>query len=225
MYRCFCNRNSGFSLIEIIIAGLIVLALMGILLPVLWQARDKSRTTTCASNLRQLYQAFSLYAQDNDGRLPIYQNAQGISVGCDNDACGGTWKKIIPEKGKEMVEVLLPYTKSQDMWFCPSDIFARTEATSGRILHKYSSYLANQKLGQQLLFNEPFTLQGWTSAFGQTLTDTATIPLLTEDLFGLDCRFPGQAKPPYSHQQRFHTLYLDGHIQLLSWDACERSTP
>jgi prepilin-type N-terminal cleavage/methylation domain-containing protein/prepilin-type processing-associated H-X9-DG protein len=225
MYRNFCKKKTGFTLIELLIVIGVLVVLLGILVPVFWQAREKSRRTACASNLHQLYEAFAMYAQDNDGRLPPYQNRIGNAVGCDSPSCGGPWKKPIPENGKQLVEVLFPYTKNRDIWFCPSDIFARTDAQDGGILHKYSSYRANEKLGQQLLFNEPFTLEGWNSVFGSSRHDTASVSLLTEDLFGLDCHIPNQVKPPYSHNQHFHTLYLDGHVKLWPWDVCERTAP
>ncbi len=226
MYRYIRKREDGFTLIELLEVVMIIGVLLAILLPVFWQAREKSRVTVCASNLRQLYQAFAQYAQDNDGRLPPYQNKTGVVVACRDASCGGPWKKPVPEKGRELVDVLFPYTKSRDLWFCPSDIFARTDSEEGGIKRRYSSYRSSVRLGQQVLFDETFTLEGWTSKFdpgNSGDTNPSSLGLLWEDVLWRDCKNPSQPRPPYSHNQRFHTLYLDGHIQLLPWDNCAPS--
>ena len=66
------NRQfrSGFTLIEMLVVIAIIAVLAGILFPVLSGARAKAWTTTCASNLHQLGQAFSLYENDAAGYFP-----------------------------------------------------------------------------------------------------------------------------------------------------------
>lgn len=47
-----------------------LIALAAVMFPVFRQARNAARRTICASNLRQIGAAMSLYASDNDGYLP-----------------------------------------------------------------------------------------------------------------------------------------------------------
>ena len=64
------RSKNGFSLIELLVVIAIIAILAGILFPVFLSAKAASKKTTCQSNLRQLYAAFELYAQDWDGCLP-----------------------------------------------------------------------------------------------------------------------------------------------------------
>lgn len=56
----------AFTLIELLVVIAIIATLTAILFPVFAQAREKGRQTACVSNLRQLAQANTLYAQDYD---------------------------------------------------------------------------------------------------------------------------------------------------------------
>jgi prepilin-type N-terminal cleavage/methylation domain-containing protein/prepilin-type processing-associated H-X9-DG protein len=59
----------GFTLIELLVVIAIIALLISILLPALGQAREASRATVCLSNLKQIMAGFTLYAQDNRGRI------------------------------------------------------------------------------------------------------------------------------------------------------------
>ncbi len=56
----------AFTLIELLIVIAIIAILAAILMPVFAQAREKARTTSCLSNLKQISNAVLMYAQDND---------------------------------------------------------------------------------------------------------------------------------------------------------------
>ncbi len=54
----------GFTIVELLVVVSIIALLIGILLPAIGKARDKARTTTSVSNLRQLAVAHNAYAGD-----------------------------------------------------------------------------------------------------------------------------------------------------------------
>ena len=64
------TRSGGFSLIEVIVVVGMIALLLAILLPALIGTRRKAGAVACLSNLRQVGQALTLYANQADGRLP-----------------------------------------------------------------------------------------------------------------------------------------------------------
>jgi len=64
------NRKH-FTLIELLIVIAIIAILASMLLPALNQARARAKTTSCLSNLKQIGSLCTLYAGDNNGRVPI----------------------------------------------------------------------------------------------------------------------------------------------------------
>jgi prepilin-type processing-associated H-X9-DG protein len=57
----------------------IISLLAAILFPVFARARENARRASCQSNEKQLALGILQYAQDYDGRLPVYQNVVPIS--------------------------------------------------------------------------------------------------------------------------------------------------
>lgn len=64
------RRISGFTLIELLVVVAIIALLAAILFPTLNRARENARATRCQANLRQLGQAFMMYATDYDEVWP-----------------------------------------------------------------------------------------------------------------------------------------------------------
>ena len=71
MHRSIARTRSAFTLIELLVVIAIVAVLAAIIFPVLSSVQERSRTTSCLNNLRQIASALILFAGEHDGDFPV----------------------------------------------------------------------------------------------------------------------------------------------------------
>jgi prepilin-type N-terminal cleavage/methylation domain-containing protein/prepilin-type processing-associated H-X9-DG protein len=98
-------RRRGFTLIELLVVIAIIAILAAILFPVFAKAREKARTSSCLSNVKQLMTSTLMYAQDYDEMFPWFRA---------NFPAGS-------QSGEPWWTVTQPYVKSEQLLKCPSD--------------------------------------------------------------------------------------------------------
>lgn len=107
------SKQSGFTLIELLVVIAILSILAALLFPVLSQARQAAKKTTCSSQLRQTGMAFWLYASDHEDRaVPsyTYQNPEFSEL---------AWDFGVLTDGKAVGGFLMPYIKDGRIHACP----------------------------------------------------------------------------------------------------------
>lgn len=86
------SRRRADSLIELLVVIGILAVLLGLLLPVMRNAREAAASVKCQSNLRQLTAAMHVYVITNDGRLPpAYWGDRDWDFPHDTASTGSGW--------------------------------------------------------------------------------------------------------------------------------------
>jgi len=96
--------STGFTLVELIVVLAVIAIVAGLIAPALSRVRQAARDTECRNNLRQLFQAYTMYTNDNKGKKPMVTNRPSLKL---ND---------LPS----IADVLEPYAPRQ-AFRCPLD--------------------------------------------------------------------------------------------------------
>jgi len=129
------NATSGSRLRVVLISVLVIVCLTVLfgasLMRILQRPGERERQRLCMSNLKQLWSASIMYAEENDGWMPVYTNSRGEP----------SRQETIGFRSPEKLHASLSkYVKNTSAWFCPSDRDAGTNKVEYHVCHLYSSY-------------------------------------------------------------------------------------
>src|SRR5689334_19194792 len=102
----FAQKRRAFTLIELLVVIAIIAILAAILFPVFAQAREKARTASCLSNIKQVALSWQMYLQDYDETMVPAFVYDGTAP---NGITQVWWPKLQD-----------PYVKSWAIYHCPS---------------------------------------------------------------------------------------------------------
>lgn len=127
----------GFTLPELLAVAAALALLAALVVPLTVRLRSQSRLAQCTANLQRISQAVTLYANENEGRLPERTNAP---------APGAWWH--YREQVKSYLKLQGPASPEETVFGCPSDRGYGDEA--GRPVpfrldrkHLFTSYVFN----------------------------------------------------------------------------------
>jgi prepilin-type N-terminal cleavage/methylation domain-containing protein len=113
------RKGKGWSLLELLTVIAIIAILVAILFPVFSRAKDAAKKATCLADISQLAKAMRLYSLDyNDyicfvrgraGNDPLYAGQYGT--------------------GYYLHKAMKAYVPAWEVWFCPSDSWAKRDFT------------------------------------------------------------------------------------------------
>lgn len=195
-YHGRVRLSRGFTLIEPLVVIAITSILAAILLPTFMQAMEKARQVVCASNLRQLAMAISMYAEDYGGLLPYVGYLDTASQWQGN---GWLWAELIQ-----------PYVMNEGVFSCPTTRGAVSYGMNGLVSGAGSDSV--EWPSQTVLLSDYQPLQQWAPWDpGQPAYQIAL------DVERQDPADPGSPlKDCFTrHQGGAVYAFLDGHVKRL----------
>jgi prepilin-type N-terminal cleavage/methylation domain-containing protein/prepilin-type processing-associated H-X9-DG protein len=132
------GKPKGFTLIELLVVVAIIAILMAVLLPALHRVREYGKRAVCFGNLKQLQLAWTMYADDNEGKIvngdagdvkfwgPLPNENEPAWVGRCTNRTGSVYQATHLPKATQEAEIkggaLWAYIKELKTYRCPAGL-------------------------------------------------------------------------------------------------------
>ncbi len=220
------HNRRGFTLIELLVVIAIIAILAAILMPVFAQAREKARSASCQSNLKQIGLAIRMYIQDYDENLPSSTDEPRPDGTTGRNSLFGTgWSGWISN-------VLTPYEKNAQVYQCPS-VSNTWGFSQNRVPDRGNSYCYNYRS-----LGGAWGAEAWAGAPAHVVKDSsirepAQLAMMWDSANDwADCGYTSgcgiwvrdlawfrtkQFTLTSWHQDKNNFLFVDGHVKQLGW--------
>jgi prepilin-type N-terminal cleavage/methylation domain-containing protein/prepilin-type processing-associated H-X9-DG protein len=165
--RCRPRRRGGFTLVELLVVIGIIAVLISILLPTLSSARRSANGVKCLASLREIGNAFRLYAVDNHGYYPAVRDSVQQAAGTEH-----RWTDMIAPmiskqaKNFSTVGDITKLRLNSVLWGCPEWTKTTDYSPTSYADQVYNGY------GMQYYPDMPNSYKSETNAFRSTAART-----------------------------------------------------
>lgn len=202
----------AFTLIELLVVIAIIAILAAILFPVFAQAKEKAKATSCLSNMKQIGTAEQMYLTDYDDRLFPRFGWKNSRAGYTPTVDALRWWNL-----------LMPYTKSNQMFKCPSDsnpTMSQDPTGAKTIARSYMALSTSEGLNASQIDNVVDTIvvtEKWSDR-----TDSWIEPFLGD--LGPDATNKKKMKGTANwHNETINASFFDGHAKAMHAGQIQRS--
>lgn len=200
----------AFTLVEILVVIAIIMLLAAILFPVFATARERARSASCQSNLKQLGTAMTMYIGDWE-RYPY-------AVDPVDKYAPQIWQNQEDAEGITIAEMQLltvamdSYIKNAGVWRCPSDTgFDQPDDISWQLNGEPTYPSCFEKYQSSYFYRTQL-------AFLKLSDDFLKFPAQTNLLFDGHGDWHTTGVLGW-RQKRYNVLFADGHVKNIGRDA------
>jgi len=227
----YARTADGFTLIELLVVVAIIGVLAGLLFPAIAKAKNSGKVASCLNNLRQLQLAWTMYADDHDGRLvrnefvignPHPSRAAWVQGRLDYSPSNpaNTNSGIFLD---ESLSLFAPYLRAAGIYRCPSDRSA--VLINGDWHSRVRSYgmnwsLASERTTEVTVLRKLGEIQNPSPAMMFVFIDQHP-DYVSDPHFHLSLAAGGQSMfldvPSANHGGSGTLTYADGHAERRKW--------